>query len=252
MLKNHKNKIFSMIILLGLLALAGRMRNPIPEGDAEDYWEFACGIELKEFDGYFPYAHWTGIFPDMDGWFFYYFQEHHGRHVFKVRKRSLLDQVDEVFALLDKEIVATVQEISRDTIKAKNERRIGCLEAKEIVNSDKERFIDEISARSKNNIKRVRDIESFRYQWEIAKLYWVSILFEAVFLAVWWLFSFHAGAFGRFNRNLSTRLAFSPLLLFVSTLLGVCALFVFLWSKWWNSLSIICYVNESAFRMVAV
>jgi hypothetical protein len=69
--------------------------------------------ELSDFNGYFPYAHWTGIFPSREGWFFYYYQEHHGRHVFKVRKDELLKRVDEVYNLLDSEITNTVQELIR-------------------------------------------------------------------------------------------------------------------------------------------
>ena len=217
----HKYAILFTSILIGLLVFTSQRTTPIPTGDAEDYWEFACGIETKEFDGYFPYAHWTGIFPDIDGWYFYYYQEHHGRHVFKVRKQSLLEQTNEVFSLLDQEIVTTAQENTREgALIEKNERRQACLKIRDAVNLNKASFIDDISSRSKSNIDQKREIESFHFQWEKAKIYWVSILFEAIFLPLWWLFSFHSGVFGRLNKKLSTRLAFSPLLLFIPHYLG--------------------------------
>jgi len=221
MFNRHKHAILFVVILIGLLAFTAQKTVPIPTGDAEDYWEFACGVELEKFDGYFPYADWTGIFPDKDGWYFYYYQEHHGRHVFKVSKQSLLEQAGEVFTLLDQKIFTTVQDKTRgDTLAAKNKRRQGCLKIKEVVNSNKDRFIDEVSSRNKNDIDRASEIESFHYQWEKGKVYWASILFEATFLPFWWLFSFHSGVFGKLNRKLSTRLAFSPLLLFVPHYLG--------------------------------
>ncbi len=207
--------------MLGLLTFISQKSNPIPTGDAEDYWEFACGIELEEFDGYFPYAHWTGTFPDMDGWYFYYYQEHHGRHVFKVSKQSLLEHTDNVFGLLNEQIITTVQPETRgDTLSVKNERRQDCLKIKEEVNSSKDRFIDQVSSNGKSSNERISDIEGFHYQWERGKLYWASILFEAIFLSFWWLFSFHSGVFGRFNRKISIRIAFSPLLLFIPHYLG--------------------------------
>jgi hypothetical protein len=94
MVIKRKLAIFFVSIILALLAHTAVKNQPIPTGDAEDYWEFACGVELVDFDGYFPYAHWTGIFTSRDGWYFYYYQEHHGRHVFKEKKEELLERVD--------------------------------------------------------------------------------------------------------------------------------------------------------------
>ncbi len=206
---------------MGLLAFTAKKSIPIPTGDAEDYWEFACGVELEKFDGYFPYAHWTGIFPSKDGWYFYYYQEHHGRHVFKVTKQALIAKTNEVFTLLDKEILSTVQENTRyDTLIAKNKRRENCLEIKNDVNSGRGSFINEVSSTSSGSMDRANKIESFHYQWERAKVYWVTILFEAIFMPLWWLFSFHSGVFGRFNQSRSARLAFSPILLFAPHYLG--------------------------------
>ena len=176
---------------------------------------------MEKFDGYFPYARWNGVFPSKDGWYFYYYQEHHGRHVFKVDKQSLLLQTSEVFSLLDKEIYVTAQEyVSEEALHIKNQRRKDCLEIGKSLEWSGEKFIEEISSKSVNEEEWVGEVESFNLQWEKGKLYWASVLFEAIFLSLWWLFSFHSGVFGRFNRSLSVRLAFSPLLLFVPHFLG--------------------------------
>lgn len=194
---------------------------PIPTGDAEDYWEFACGVELESFDGYFPYANSTGIFPDKDGWYFYYYQEHHGRHVFKVSKQSLIKQTQEVFSLLDQEIMTSVQpQTVQDTLVIQNERRLDCLNIKKTVNSDHNRFVDTVSSNSQNQGYLKSKIARFNAQYEKSKLYWASILFEVIFLPLWCLFSFRPSTFGRLNNKASTRLAFAPLLLFLPYYLG--------------------------------
>ncbi len=240
MVIKRKFAVIFVFLLLGLLTYTAIKNTPIPTGDAEDYWEFACGIELEEFDGYFPYAHWTRIFPDSNGWYFYYYQEHHGRHVFKVSKQALLATTEEVYELLSTEIESTAQQYSRISIdekiknlKYKNERRIDCLRIKQNTNLNHEQFINTVSEESSRRFRegffakiedakeyREEELRSFQYQLDRSKLYWASILFEAIFLPLWWLYSFHAGVFGKYNRKLSLRLAFSPLFLFIPHYLG--------------------------------
>ncbi len=112
MVIKRKYAVIFILLLISLLAYTATKTNPIPTGDAEEYWEFACGIELNKFDGYYQSAYWTGIFPEHDGWYFYYYQEHHGRHVFKISKEVLLATTEKVYALLDAEIISTVQQYS--------------------------------------------------------------------------------------------------------------------------------------------
>lgn len=213
----YKYAILSSVILIGLVIYVANKRIPIPTGDAEDYWQFACGVEVDKFDGYFPFARETGIFSGRDGWYFYYFREHHGRHVFKVSKESLQSYTSQVFNLLDLEIFATVQENTRDKYLAKsNSKRLACLDVVKSVNSDQDQFIAQISVKFANKY----DNESFNRQWQRSKRYWLSIVFEGFFLPFWWLFSFHSGVFGKFNKSLAIRLGFSPLLLFFPHFLG--------------------------------
>lgn len=235
----RKSAIIFVFILESFLAYTAVKWPPIRIGDAEDYWEFACGIELKAFDGYFPYAHWTGIFPKSNGWYYYFYQEHHGRHVFKVSKQALIDSVDEVYALLDVEIKSTLQqqhsygEDGFDSLKSKNERRRACLQIKANSGLEREQFINAVSeqasigtrteflARSEDaKAYREKELKSFQRQLERSNYYWVSVLFEAVFLPLWWLFSFHGGVFGKYNKSRSVRLAFSPILLLLPHYLG--------------------------------
>lgn len=215
----YKYATLLVTMLLGMLAFLAQKKTPIPIGDAEDYWEFACGVELKKFDGYFPYANSTGTYPDIDGWYFYYYQEHHGQHVFKVSKQSLATQTSEVFTLLDRKISSTAQNyIYDDKLELKNAKRLACLGIKE--STEAMDFIDQVSSVSSRDPNKAREIGNFQQQWERSKIYWASILFEATFIPLWWLFSFHTGVFGKYNKTLSLRVAFSPLILFSPYFLG--------------------------------
>lgn len=224
MLIKRKLALLSIIFILGVLLFVASRSNPIPVGDAEDYWEFACGVELENFDGYFPYAYWTGIFPKFDGWYFYYYQEHHGRHVYKVSKKALAKCVLEVFSLLNKKITNTVQNHAReDILVKKNTNRMTCLEIMVTVKQQSSGFIDKVSTIRGNELReglRKNEMDNFIRQWKRAQRYWLSVLFEAIFLCFWWLFTFHSGVFGKFNRNISTRIALSPILLFLPHYLG--------------------------------
>jgi len=221
----RKSIVISLVFLFGLLAVTAK-KTPIPTGDAEDYWEFACGVELPAFDGYFPYARWRGIFPKTDGWYFYYYQEHHGRHVFKASKEALMKQVPEVYSLLSSEITKTVQNEVRDMnnyIEEKNRRRRECLAIMKSVNGNNDLFLDKVSESrsSASNLKYGQEeIDSFKMQWKRSQIYWASILFEAIFLCFWWLFSFHKGALGKLNKRLDIQIAFSPIILFIPHYLG--------------------------------
>lgn len=220
----RKSIALSIVLIMGLLGYAANKKHPIPTGDAEDYWEFSCGIELSVFDGYFPYAHWRGVFPKTDGWYVYYYQEHHGRHVFRVSKESLIEQISEVYSLLSSEIKNTGQESSEDKeLQEKNSRRKECVNIRNSAHDNYELFLDEVSSvrSSASNLRYGQDeIESFKAQWKRSQIYWAAILFEAAFLCFWWVFAFHKGACGKLNRRVDLRLALSPILLFVPHYLG--------------------------------
>lgn len=213
----------SVVILLGLLGYASARTNPIPPGDVGDYWEIACGVELSGFDGYFKYARSIGIFPSREGWGFYYYQEHHGRHVFKVPNETVLAAVPEVKSLLPKEITSTGQEGFHEVLPEKNVRRQRCWGLAENAEGDDTQFVEaviEYGAGGQNGKYREQQLKSFTRQWELAQRYWATIAFEAVFLSFWWLYTWHGGFFGKLNEKKIYRVAFSPLFLFAPHYLG--------------------------------
>ncbi len=97
-----------------------------------------------------------------------------------------------------------------DLISSKNEKRINCLNIRDNTVANPQLFIEQINQLGHNS-------SSFDKQWERSKIYWASILFEAFFLPCWWLFTFKAGFFGKYNKRLSVRLAFSPLILLIGS-----------------------------------
>ena len=127
---------------------------PVPVGDAATFWAIACDVEPPAFDGYPARTRSVGILPVMDGWSIYYFQEHHGRRLFRVDGSDLIERAVEVVPLLDDDAIAV-----------------------------RGRSVPEAEPSGWN----------------------VSIAFEALFLSLWWLFTFHPVAFGRFAPSRDVR-----------------------------------------------
>lgn len=213
----YKKAILSTTIIWILLALIIPKKHPLPEGDSTIFWEIACGVELESFNGYFPYARAMGIFPSQRDQFFYYYKEHHGLHVFSVNKASLNTTTNQVFDLLNKEITTSKQRLNRhNDMQDKNDRRLNCQRIRNEVSSDENTFL---SLLTKVNPEQLY-LDIFNRQMHRAQYYWLAIFFEALFLPLWWLFTFHPGIFGQWQKKRSIRIAFSPLLLFIPYFLG--------------------------------
>jgi hypothetical protein len=45
MVVKRKFAVTFVTVILGLLTYTAAKNQPIPIGDSEDYWEFACGVE---------------------------------------------------------------------------------------------------------------------------------------------------------------------------------------------------------------
>lgn len=212
------------MLLLLLLGNCASDRYPIPKGNAENYWEHACGIQLPGFDGRHEHSYWRGAFPAIGDWYFYYVREHHGRHVYRVSHDTLIAHVPEVYSLLERgpEWPSAADRRDRQFIK-KSERFAECSDMRIQAGEDYALFLEQVDAANGSPFRHMdgqEEIDSFLLQWGKARLYWVAVLFEAVFLWSWWMFTFHRGVFGRLNERLDVRIAFSPLLLLVPHYLG--------------------------------
>lgn len=213
----YAKAIFSISIIWILLVFIIPKKQPLPEGDSAIFWEIACGIELESFNGYFPYATAVGLFPNQGDHYFYYYKEHHGLHVFYINKASLNTTTNQVFNLLNKEITTSKQRLNRhNDMQDKNDRRLNCLKISNETGHDKKAFL---SLLTKAHVEH-RYLGILKRQMHRAQYYWLAIFFEAVFIPFWWLFTFHPGIFGQWQKKRSTRIAFSPLLLFVPYFLG--------------------------------
>jgi hypothetical protein len=205
-----------------LLTFFAQRNTPIPTGKVEDYWEFACGVEIEGFNGYFSFIRAKGILPKQGDWYFYYFKEHHGTHIFKVREKLILEKSKEVFSILEIPIIKSKQKNNRvDDLDKKNKRRSNCIKIRNSVSANSEKFIQMLNSPIRDMQNKPPNIlDIFKHKWQQYNRYWILIVFEALFLPLWWLFSFHAGIFGKLNSKKSIRVAFSPLLLFVPYYLG--------------------------------
>lgn len=89
-MKVHTRRILIFIyfavplILLGLVA-----RFPaIPITPPSDYWAVACGSVPNEIPERHRYSSQVGLYPEVDGWLYYFVQEHHGEPIFRVDAAS--------------------------------------------------------------------------------------------------------------------------------------------------------------------
>ena len=167
---SKKSMVWIGIILL-LVARFTVSREPIPEGDVTVFWEFACGVELQAFQGYFEFTKDTGIFPKKDGWYIYYYREHHGRHVFKLKSEQVKQSIPELFNTIDREVVEPKQRFTRhDDIAAKNLRRANCQSIRDEVHQDPELFLDKLNSEALES-SRQSQLKSFDRQWQRSQLF---------------------------------------------------------------------------------
>ncbi len=220
----RQSKVLSTVLLMLALGNCASDRYPIPEGHAESYWEHACGVELPDLERRHEYAQWDGVFPRIGNWYFYYFQERRGRYVYRVSHNVLVDHVPQVYAHLRRGPQWPPATTRRDReFVQKSERFAECLDISIQAGGDHSLFLERVNATSASPSRRVdeqEEIESFLAQWRKARLYWATVLFEGVVLLAWWMFTFHRGVYGRLNKRLDVRIAFSPILLLAPHYLG--------------------------------
>ena len=214
-----KYPILSVLIIFILVYYLEYKKTPIPTGDAKVYWQYACGVDIDQNDGYYPFARNIGLIPNKGDWFFYYYIEHHGRHVFKVHKKELLLLSDKLLNHLNNRSKSRI--FTRfDNEEEKNRRRVKCLNDFQSSNNSISVFLNNFNQSLTDNHKLNYQTRGFDVQWQKYKLFWFSVLFEASFISFWWLFTFHTGIFGKINTSISNRVAFSPLIFFIPYFFG--------------------------------
>lgn len=225
-LLKRKLALTAILVLWTVLAVESWNYRPILAGNAADFWTTACGVQTQAFNRKLPLSYGVSLTPAQGDWYLYYFRGHHQISLAKVNKQAVEQQLDEVLTLLDKPIVEPVKP-SVDwsgPYKLMNERRLKCLSFKHQTNGQHNSFLAHIndmaslpepaSQKSNHTLAVVHD------QWVRGQRYWMAILFEALFLPFWWLFSFHGGIFGKYNQLATTRMAWSPLILLTPYYLG--------------------------------
>lgn len=215
-----KINLFIVFVVFSLVSLVASSVPPIRVGKAENYWSLACGVKFTDPPVFFSEE--DGIYHAQDGWYFYYFDDHHGREVYKVSQESLLKPVQDLYRLLEKErqdgytyYPKLASKRSKSTHK--------CLMAMDDSAEQYEKFLNIVANTplpSDDMDQDLETIEVFSAQWSRAKFFWATILFETFFLSFWIIFTFRKGSFGTFNNSLSLRIALCPLLLFLPFYLG--------------------------------
>jgi hypothetical protein len=85
-MKRHVKRYLLLVYFALPLALLGMgARFPaIPIAPASDYWAVACGTSPHSIPARLRYSSEVGLYPEKDGWLYYFAREHHGQPIFKI------------------------------------------------------------------------------------------------------------------------------------------------------------------------
>jgi hypothetical protein len=232
--------IASVPILLSL-ALLGRMamtRRPIIDGTSAEFWEAACGVQLGGFPGYRGYAHYGDIYPTVDGWLYYFTQEHHQQPLHRLAAYDAARDVREVIVRLrsdrpscDPREAASLDDARLCELHEQGARKRSLCRAvfdeASLANEPVPAIITRLrvvslpAADAFELSGRAAEAEvQLRKRLRQADRAWLTDLFEAAFLASWWLFVAWPWVRRASFRTWLIHVVTAPLLLFIPFFLG--------------------------------
>jgi hypothetical protein len=213
----------------GLVLAASRFRAASP-GSVADYWEYLCGVQLPGFTGHDEHSYSGGVYPEVDGRLYYYEQHHHHQELFVIGPADVLSALPLVRESLDSDHPpnngACTESYRSKCAVYENAapRRARCraslmgAELKEVGLADLERL--RVSVRDEREGRyRQRADAAFRERIARARRLWLTLAFEAVYLAAW--LSFVAWPlFAPSRIRWYWRAGLAPFLLFLPYFLG--------------------------------
>ena len=202
-----------------LIAMAARFP-AIPMGTVADYWAVACGTEPTEPPERLRYSSQVGLYPAMDGWLYYFAQEHHGRPVFKVKLSAAASDLPKLGDPPPHIACNSLGSQKETWCKESQSRRRICsalVEAAQAVSSDDlvvdlhHRLTDELTQTERS---------SFLDQLARSKRKGAAIAFEAAFIVSWQFFLCWPWIRGAAVRRKAINVFVAPVVLFVPFYMG--------------------------------
>lgn len=219
--------IAGLLVNNALLFLVSR-HSELRVGNAPDFWERACGIEITGFAGHpLPYSE-GGIHYPTEGQLFYYSRAHHGVRLYYVSRDQLEASRTLALASLSKTITKTAtpslwQEDSNPLLQRKNKARQRCLAYLEAEGEtfSLSKFGEHLAGTASQETWHFWGSQaSIVTLWERHKGRWVGFAFEFLFINAWLIFTLWPFLKNRSTRQKTFYLAASPLLFCIPYYLG--------------------------------
>src|SRR5262245_2388410 len=178
--------------VIGLLILRNvESHAPVERGTPSPFWMITCGVNIdgqtKQFDGL-----GGGAYPPQDEWAIYYIQGLHGQFLYRVPLTELVPQL----TAFQTELKRNAEHgdgtpyhdylLANWTQKASNEN-----EVRRLIGVMREAKLVALEARDKEEgehydrrADRIEDDADFLERWQRAERYWLTVLFEFVWLTL--------------------------------------------------------------------
>jgi hypothetical protein len=202
------------LLLLGLVARFAA----IPVASPSDYWAVACGSQPNEIPERLRYSSRVGLYPEEDGWLYYFAQEHHGQPVFRVEAENAAQSPPLLLAAPESDLCAHLEWREAQWCEDSRERQALCspsltgkrLDQRGVIELHRQ-LVADLSSEERT---------SFSDRLNRARLRPVAIAFEAGFILSWQLFLILPWLRGSSAVIKALHLSLAPLLLFLPFYLG--------------------------------
>jgi len=166
---------------IGVLRNA-RMRAPVKDGTAREFWMFACGVDVA--DSGEEQRLFGGIYPPKGEWAIYYIQGWHNQFLFRVRLSEIAQFTPEVIDRLEArkqkgDLNPVIQRVVESGIKH-DAKPPDARKLLELIWSTKLDMA--LKADSDRHAYLLESERLFDERWRRAQVYWLTLAFESVWL----------------------------------------------------------------------
>jgi hypothetical protein len=175
--------VVAAVALIGVWVLHNaRIHCPVHEGTPEEFWSLTCGINLDGADG--P-RRMGGMYPPQGKWGIYYVQGYHDQFLHRVRLSELAPSVPAMVRVLEEKVEAgsagpfhagMLDRWNREDGEPRDiERLLRCRSEAYLA------FLKDYDADI--HAYRLENERGFSVRWQRAERFWLTLLFEFVWLA---------------------------------------------------------------------
>jgi hypothetical protein len=190
---------------------------PIASGTSADFWNHACHVDIT---GAEVEPGGCRIYPSMQGWYVYYMQGFHGQFLYRVPVRLADADLPAVVGAL-KANRATIPEWANAGFAAWLRLPKSEQSGMSLQRSMRQAYLDDWSAEDPRIARSIREDEAdFLRRWDEHQRYWLTCLFEIVWLSSVVVFAAYPWVRGGGLTRWAWQLSLLPLWIFTPHYLG--------------------------------